>query len=534
MLGISLSLIGCQKKKSAADTTSETESTDEAADKQANEKKFRPGVNGERQDADSVAVAGSLALNLTLAGGPDQVLAFRSSKGKYDDVRSVIVSDVDENGKFSLKLPQGNEKLDQIKNAKRADGSFDRNQVSQILGQEIPSDTSDAEIQAHLDEMAAEAAAGGVSYTLVAMKKSGDRVEEATSFKFIGMKSGGAILNGLPISSAKGDIGLGEISGEGDQGTSELGLSEEVFDISLATLEGLSAASKALKIVKNQWMNQHEDGSSYEVTPFYMWKAPLTAARADFTTANSAAFSGMGMYLAVRNTGLIFEDICTPTPIGKALTLTPPVEIIAGSLGTINASNPFSNAGLGAIQTESTRSNCGGSATGFYGAGKPGEQDLMLNWGTGGSITTVPEGIWDFKVADESKAHFELASSSPIDADGNPLVFIPSVKVTMADGAVSKVEVELYRYDAATSDYVKIEDLAAFKGSVSGFNCELGSRAESGSSIDERVSLLENVSGSVMSVSAADYTNKYLDDQTLKVAVYYEMFGGSYRMEVGN
>jgi hypothetical protein len=532
ILGISLTLVAClpgkDKGGDSSGTNSDTTNGQQGDPNQA--EKYKPGVSGQKAEADAVAVAGTLALTMGLTDGPDTVLAFRSSNGEYAELGNVIEAPVDADGKFSLSLSQANPKLERIAAAKKPDGTFDRDAISEIVGEPVDPSTTDKQIQDYLDQQESAAKDGGVTYTLVAMKKSGDRVAEAQTFQFIGMAAAGSVINGLPISDAKGDIGLGTISGDGDQATSELELSEDVFDVSMDTLQGMAAASKALKIIKNQWMNYHDDGSSYRVTPFYMWSGSLDLARGKFTEPGVAPFSGMGMYLGVRNTGLKFEDICGST--AKAITLAPPADIDAGMAGTINKDRPFSNSGLGAIHTESTRSNCNGSDTGFYGAGQPGKEDLMINWGTGGSVTNIVEGLWDFQVDGVTKANFEMASSSPLDVDGHPIVFIPSARVTMANGAVSKVEVELYRYDSDSASYVKLEDLSAFKRAASDINVELSSRSDGGNSVDERVSLFDHIDGSVMSVQGSDYEHTFADDGQLSIAIYYEMFGGSYRLEL--
>lgn len=526
ILSLGLVLLACSKAKDAGDGNS---SDPEAST--GGQKYSTPGVHGERADISAVSVAGTLALSLDLtAGTPNRVLAFRSSNGRFDNVAEAIAADVEADGKFAINLPQEGNRAEEMEAAKLPDGSFDRDKLAEILGEPVPGTATDDDIQEHIEEVKSAGGSSGPAYTLVAMKDGEDPQAEAASFQFIGMESGGTLVNGLPINAAKGDLSLGTISGRGDQGTAELELSEEVFALPLETMQGMSAASKALKIIKNAWMNQNEEGASYEVTPFYLWHANLTAAKAGFTAPESAAFSGMGMYLGVRNAGLTFEDICTPS--GKSITLVPPAEIDVGQLGKINASRPFSNGGLTAIAQESTRRNCGGTDTGFYGAGNPGEQDLMMNWGTGGNITSMVEGLWDFQVDGVSKAKFELASSSPLDAGGKPLVFIPSVKVSMANGAVGKIEVELYRYDSESNGFVKIEDLSAFRSIVSGFQAELSSSSSNQGKVDERVSLLDKINGAVMSVSAEDFEAKYADNGSLSVAVYYEMFGGSYRLEV--
>ncbi|MEZ4743364.1 MAG: hypothetical protein R3B45_13110 [Bdellovibrionota bacterium] len=231
-------------------------------------------------------------------------------------------------------------------------------------------------------------------------------------------------------------------------------------------------------------------------------------------------------YIGIDNAEFKFSDICTA---GKtAITLAPPADIITENYGTINANNPFNNSGLGEI-SRSLRSNCGGTDTGFYGAGSDDSSSLMINWSIKGT-DPLPEGIWAMKADGETIANFELASSSPIDADGNPTVFIPAVKLTTdASDKVTKIEVKLYRY--SSGQYVELTDTTAFRQSVSGFNAELVSRSGN-SQTDERASILDQVDGNVFYAQASDFENSYTKDDNLSVAIYYEMFGGSYRVEL--
>lgn len=480
-----------------------------------------------------IALYGTLSESaaLNLAGNAfDKVLAFQIVGGEIQDVGVALEYPVGSDGRFGFNLPSEDPSLTKLIASENPDGTYDRAKLSEAVGETIGDDVSDAEIKSHIDEEKLAAANGGLSWALVSMvsSTSDDKVAEAQSFQFIGLQTSGSILNGIPVNKAKSNIDLGTVTGSGDQAVGELELTDGIFDLGLDTLKHMASSSNAIKILKNNWMNSSKTGPSVDVTPFYMWSNTKVGAKAAYSDPAANAYGGMGMYLGVRNSPFTFDQLCGGT---VSVTLTPPADIVTTNYGTINAANPFNNAGLGAIGVESTRSNCNGSATGFYGAGEPGGTELMINWGTGGSMTTAPEGLWEMAYDGTSLAHFELASSSPVDSAGKPKVFIPSVQVSVdANNNISRIDVKMYLFDGTA--YVELTDPQAFRQVVTGLNVEL-TNYNGNSRTDERVTISDKLEGNVFYALSADYANTY-DFDSSTIAIYYEMFGGSYRLELRN
>jgi hypothetical protein len=545
---------GIGQNKSSDGGDKPADSTEKATDKDPNAPAPGGPAGVTPAEGNDIAVTGTLSLSgLSLQEkAPDKVLAFLVEAGQIRDGGATLIADINEKGEFGLKLPKVSPLLTAIDAGKRPDGTYDRAAIEKALHQPIPAEISDAHITEFAEQMRAEAERGGLVYVLVSMVSSGDRVAEAQSFRFIGLGAGDKILNGLPTKNAKGNLGLGKISGQGDQAKAELAADGNAFDLSTETIDAMASTSNTLKAVRNVWMNFHPDtGESYEPTPFYMWMGyEIEAVKNAYSTPAAATYNGMGLYLSARLAPFKFADVCSAANEGK-LTLTPPVELDTGGIyGKINKERPFNNGGLTKINHESSRDNCGGTETGFYAAGREGDPDVMINWGTGGSIAgKTPEGLFDLAWQGTKLASFELASSSPFDAAGKPKVFIPAVKLTVDEGtgAVTRVDAKLFVWDGAA---YKEADGTAFRSMVSSFSIELNESLGDGNRYDAGYSLLDNADG--FYVEAPRLVNQHgkdggsgeadkwtwLDSDSndgshviSSIAIYYEMFGSSYRVE---
>jgi hypothetical protein len=545
---------GVGQNKSSDGGDNPADSTDKATGKDPDAPEPGGPVGVTPADGNAIAVTGTLSLTgLGLQEkAPDKVLAFLVEAGQIRDGGATLVADINEKGEFGLKLPKVSPLLTAIDAGKRPDGTYDRAAIEKALHQPIPADVTDAQITEFAEQMRAEAERGGLVYVLVSMVSSGDRVAEAQSFRFIGLGAGNKILNGLPTKNAKGNLGLGKISGEGDQAKAELAADGTAFDLSTEAIDAMASTSNTLKAVRNVWMNFHPDtGESYETTPFYMWLGDdIDAVKNAFSTPAAAGYNGMGLYLKARSAPFKFADVCNSANEGK-LTLTPPVALDTGGMsGKIDKERPFNNGGLTKINHESSRDNCGGTETGFYAAGKEGDSDVMINWGTGGSIAgKTPEGLFELAWQGTKLASFELASSSPFDAAGNPKVFIPSVKLRVDEGtgAVTRVDAKLFVWDGSA---YKEADGTAFRSMVSGFSIGLNESLGDGNRYDAGYSLLDNADG--FYVEAPRFVNQHGNESgsgeadkwtwvdgsssngshvISSIAIYYEMFGSSYRVE---
>lgn len=504
---------------------------------------------------DEVVVAGQLALTglgLT-AGTPNKVIAIEVAAGQVKGIDKTMIVPVNADGTFNLKLVKKPRILKAIEESAVGDGTYDRAKLEAAIGEPLPSGVSDAEITQYAEEMKAEMAKGGLSYVIVAFDDTLPSLRaQAESFQFIGLSDGTNFLNGLPLKSAKGNISLGKVTNSGgDQAAGELKLDNTVFDLSGDALAEMARLGAMLKSVRNVWINEER----VRTMPFFNHNAPMPV-DGEFTDVAEAAYNGWGMYISVDVPDVTFDAICSKSNEGK-LTLAPPKEIdLSGTYmgGKVGPDRPFDNGGLTEIKKEGSRYNCGGTDTGFYGAGTPegqkadaedaGNPGVMINWGTGGMAGLIPDGYWNMKWKDQSIGEFELGSAGIFAADGHPVVYLPSVKVTKdAKGLVTKVEVELYKPDG--DNWVKVTDPTAFINAVSGFNVEFNDDKEDGSRFDNRYSLLGKNTGGLFTISAADFvgygsdkadswkgagTSATADYEVDGIAVYYEMYGSSYRV----
>ncbi|HYX37059.1 MAG TPA: hypothetical protein VE954_28490 [Oligoflexus sp.] len=537
------SLASCGKSKSSDESATTTMDPTTAA------------VSSGFAEEGVAALVGQLQIStgLRLASAAVKLYAFPLVGGKLPGKNDMMEIEVAEDGSFEAKLPKVPPLLDALKKAKNADGTYDRSKITDIIGENVDDSVTDAMITEYLDEMEAEVKTKGVSWALVTVEETGDAIADAETMKFISIGTAGNSISAIPTNKVKGDLSLGAITlGSSSEVYTDLDASE-VFDLSSDVLSGMAKLNDTTKAIKNVYIN----GDTFEPTPFYMWYLPNLSNLDDFTAPETIAakYNGSGFYLGVSLPDLTFNNVCGTS--AKLVELYPASgELDAGVYGKITPTRPFNNSNRSAIQSESSRYNCGGSDTGFYAASRNDDSDyltqtdLMMNWGAGGSITgAITEGLWKFKVDGVTKGAFDFASSAPFGADGTPKVFIPSVKLVKdADGNITDAQVKIY---AKTADgWVALSDLTQFKETVGAFMMEFENRGNDNSTTGNAFNLFKDGTTTAGVVThdlskagghgeeETAYTWKGFgstasgDTKVLTgVAVYYEIFGSSYRVE---
>ncbi len=453
----------CGKKKSAGDET------DTSA----------PGVSG--KVGDSVSLSGQLNLAAANLGfnadsTQRQILYFMLVGGEVFDAPTKVV--VDANGKFTASVSAVNKKLVSIK-AALEQSPIDKAALKEALPEHAADIDAapDAELKSALQDLVDKMdAAGGPQYLLVSYVPSGDALEEAKSFQFIGLPSSGQNVMVFPADGLKGNLNLGKISGSGDNATAELKANSSVFAMDDNAIVQLASIGQTLKVVKNYWVNKDENGKvAVEAEPFFAWQAKLSDIVDGGSAAAAPVYSGYGLYVKVNGfTSVNFDALCPTGPNGtptQKLTLAPPADVSwatsnwQGTLNpatVLNEASPFNNEQT-SRQSQNGKSVCMGNATGFYGR-DDGNGSYMFNWGTGGSLqSAVPAGFWDFKLDGTSKGKFDVSSGYPVDADGKAKVYVPRVSITKSGENVSGIDVKFAVYNAATKTYDDVSDVALFK-----------------------------------------------------------------------
>lgn len=493
----------------------------------------------EESSAPQVSLTGTLALaDLGLVESARGVLAFKVIGGRaLGDPAEVAV---DAEGRFSVTVTRADEAVDLLvgemaKERSARDWAGMAEAAKTVVADageitaEVLQSMSDDELNQGITDLARSMQSAGPMTLLVAYQKSGDLVQEAESFRFISMPTeSGGNLAGLPNAELKGSLDFGLISGSGSEIQSALS-SAAAFNLSASTIDALAEAGKALKMVKNIYMNDE-----WTVSPFYFWTSGTTATEVidQFSDVNLSSYHGYGFYMPNRSGGgLTLEDLCGQ----KSLVFTPPAPVAeksdGGNLSTVAS---YTNAG-GEIGSQGDSRVC--QANGYYAREdvEGGQTSFMLNFGTGGSIQDSPEGLWRLVIDGVEEARFDLAQVKPV-VEGKPRVLLPSAKFTTTSGKVTGVTVELYRWSG--SAFVKVTDMTPVKKLFSEISASI-SRASDNAEIMARLSINDDASLTGVfdggEQRGGESINPPVDvDDVRSFAVSYNIGDASYRMEYRN
>jgi len=469
---------------------------DSSGEDHSNEDPTTIGKAGIKENSgNTLGISGQLAIALNLSG-PDAQLTAAPSKGVVlfgldykSQVQIQKVLDVGPDGRFDASIER---------NQKSAfDGVITGDHVNRDLLKKIFPEYADM-----IDQMPDSELIGGIreeldnfkehpdlNYVLVSFDKSGDPEAEAASMQFIGLPTPGASLKLLPGGALKGDISMGRIEGQGDEATSELKAGDSI-NLPPSAIAELASASKTLKILKNVWLNPKK---AAEVTPWFNYTvADVASAANHFTAPDGARFSGGGYYIKVNDIDATFGQVCPDNPgapgdtsgspynatPSKILNWYPPRDIASTAApgGTYGPSNPYTNEApqyRRQSQYGETQCSAEGSHTQVYVRARSNDsKDYQL--GLGENIKGAsPEGLWRLKVGDQEKGRWDLAAAAPYDTDGDPVIYIPGLKVvTDANGMATGLEIKFYFFEKSTHAYREVTDAVALKNFTHSFNCD--------------------------------------------------------------
>lgn len=440
------------------------------------------GSNGvEVSTSNTLSIAGTLALDTySLTDAKKGVLMFTTYGGKMTgDPKKV---EVDADGKFSVSFERNLEAVETLvafaekARADRVDADFEAAAVAlQAIGMKMTAaglkSVAEDEIQEGVGSIASQMKGQGAISLLVAydISESGDKAAEASSFRFIGLPTaGGHNLSAISATDLAGNLDLGSIAQSGGDAVSTLPADSTSFNLSDDAINSYASAGEALKAVKNAYMNDN-----WGAAPFYVWNnaSSMSEVVNEYGNVATLTYHGYGFYVGsnyAEDAPFTYTEVCgsdaVPVPT-KAVTFTPPSSIHEkndqGVLGA--AITAYSNA--------SVSRDMQGSSKVCYGNGIYIREDqrehlsFMLNFGTGGSIVENPAGLWKLGLGGTEVGRFDLKSASPIDADGKPVIFMPSVKFIVANGNVTGAEVQFKRWNGTA--YEDMSDLGPIKRLVS-------------------------------------------------------------------
>ncbi len=515
-IALLLDASACGKKSKDKSTAGVTSST--------------PGVVA--SDASVVALTGKLALPLGLTDTTRGVLAFKLVGGESSGDPQVI--DVDADGNFSLNIDKSLADVDYV-NAQLALPAAQRDAnafpaaVSRVVGvsvdevKQFMSTATDDELKAAFQGELDKQKKLGTVTLLVAYDKSGDKVAEANSFRFIGMPTAsGANLSAIDTQAIKGNLSFGSISaGEGDDATSQLAAGD-ALSISTAAQESLASSSKALRSIKNRYMN-----TGWRASSFFVWQDKAGKADATDKASDPASyyFDGTGFYVGSTDgvdTPFAYDDVCGAS--AKAVKFTPPSPVDIGSFD--NQGNATGTSTVSTFQNTNLRQDhqgdnriCLGDT--FY-AREDGTHEFMLNFGR--LVNPSPEGLWKLTYDGTELARFDLDLAWPV-VDSKPIIYMPLVKFITTAGKVSGIEVQLAKWNGTA--YVVETDLSGIKKLIKEANASVTRSSDQ----QEMMASLDYTEDNGKLVATFDADKQLAPADASAFAFYYQIGDANYRVE---
>ncbi len=400
---------------------------------------------------------GGASSRTNLAPGERAILAFKLSRGQVSGVPVQVPLGVD--GSFVVPVSTGFEALSRIDQAIASDGLIEMKFHAKIA---LPQHASkiDAETDLSLLRNELQIFRSGVvsdvpSYLMVVYERTGDRVAEALSFRFIGMPtSAGKLLSHLPVTSLRGNVNLGVIAlSSGDEAVAQQYADASVFNLPSAVLEEYAALGDSLKVVRNYWMNADTNGDmNADVDLTFLWKVSNPADVRDKYTPpiSKPLFDGTTLHLNVHDVGATFDDLCALLGQQEFIRLEPPQNVsIAGVSTPFNAVNALSNAGIYSRKNLYGGTLCESSEKGAAhirndDPANGANREMTLAWeGLEGSL---PAGIWYLKYGGLAHAAFDFSSFFPLNSLGYPKVYIPVFNFSTENNTLMRVDVKFYLY----------------------------------------------------------------------------------------
>jgi hypothetical protein len=268
-------------------------------------------------------------------------------------------------------------------------------------------------------------------------------------------------------------MNLGRVS----SGVSSLGVSDIAGSVNLSTgsLKAIARSDKILKsikdIIRNCDLTTNKCVSARQSFVFMGVYSSLTNTvnydRADDYSGYQFSFD-MTDYFASAD----FDGICPASgPVTVEYKLVPPAPISVETV-TYSSSHPFSSGTVtGTLSTivsgTATYTECFKSSYPLYlrkNNNNTSDWSLQIITGDQASQLTkaTPAGDWILSRNSVTIGQFEFALANPIDASGNPIVFVPAVRFDVNAGAptLTTLHIKWYQYQGISAGYVEITDAA--------------------------------------------------------------------------
>ncbi|MEY3902034.1 MAG: hypothetical protein RL189_1340 [Pseudomonadota bacterium] len=263
---------------------------------------------------------------------------------------------------------------------------------------------------------------------------------------------------------------------------------QSAFSLELSKMKELARTDDSARQLINVVANFKDNGDYFFAKPYMVFNGNMGKTKNAYTTVADSKYNGYGLYFIAKWSGVTADDFCNGASAARKLKLTPP----AGNKPALcknnacdtkeeysvltNLNTPGMNSEGGGRSSCSSPSFAADGQFYVYKESRPGVTDMPIgfNWGGGGYDGKMPAGVWLLEMDNVEVGRYDLKTADPIDANGNVVVYVPSVK-TIVDGAnkISRIEVEWNLWNAATSSYEKVTDLSSFARNVSDIGADM-------------------------------------------------------------
>ncbi len=269
----------------------------------------------------------------------------------------------------------------------------------------------------------------------------------------------------MPISNATDNVDLGQLTPVGNEARSSTTLSDvsNSFTLSLDQLKQIAKSDDVLKNIKNVFLNYNEStGEYWFLQPYFAWKDIPGSIKNQWSNPANLQFIGYAFYLETNNTtDPTFNEICNGT---KKLRFYPPETVsLMDNSKSFGLSAPIETEQGQIQQRQDGAQECGG--TYFYLRDDTNTNSFhagyMYNFIVGddnllspiSSSQPFPTGYWLLKSFDGNQeteiGKFDLTAASPFDSNGKPIIFLPSLNVSVDNNNnITSVQLKFYKYDS--------------------------------------------------------------------------------------
>ncbi len=310
-------------------------------------------------------------------------------------------------------------------------------------------------------------------------------------------------LLSIPLSAfTQADLNIGAVNPA--SGLASFPVSSMANDVTLSSssLQAMARADSILATIKDVIRNCDMNNSKcVSGRQSFVFMGDYSQLVSSYATATS--YSGYQLYLDLTDyfNSTDFDSLCgtaiAPSGTTFAATLeyklTPPVSIsiLSGITSTTySPTNPMTTGAIGSLVSRNTNTNIEGTSTYIdcfdSGGNNPiylrknvnDGNDWLLQFITGDQpgylIKDTSPGDWILSrvtgTGSTDIATFQFALGNPVDASGNPIVFVPGVQIDTDGGspaAVTTVHVKWYQWNG--SAYVEVTDTALLTSLLGSF-----------------------------------------------------------------